>query len=169
MNRYKATRGDISEEIEAANLSAARRKFLVKNPGLDPELEVIGELPAPVKRRYRVTWGELTAEVLAVHEDDAWSQFCGSNTDTQLYKFPNLHPRIIECLDGEGNAEYGDAGTKKAKADTKSPVEDSNAHDAADSISRMHSVDKLNEIIAADKRATVVAAAKNRLSELGGN
>lgn len=156
MNKYKVTSGDVTRVVEAANEAAARRKFS-DVPTTVTVVELLGE---PEKCRYRVTWGDETREVEALNETDAWTQFVGENTDSEAYKRPATHHKIIEKLDDEKPKSH------KPVEGKVSPVVNESAELAIDNISRMRSREHLQEIIAYDTRSTVAAAAKKRLAEL---
>jgi hypothetical protein len=72
---------------------------------------------------------------------------------------------------GNGINEYNDQAAKKGvkpeEAGEDSPVSDTNADEAITTIGNMRSKDKVQHVIDNDKRATVVAAAKRRLAQLG--
>lgn len=173
MNKYKVTLGKVTREYEAPNPTAARLQFSREEELADvPEVTLVEEGVEPVKRRYKVTWGIESREVVAVHKDDAWSQFVGGREDTEMYKHPNAHQRIIEDLGPV--EEEGAKKKKKAKANlldpdapvVLSPVIDQTVELAKDNISRMRSVEHLQQIVASDPRKTVVEAAEKRLTEL---
>jgi hypothetical protein len=168
MNTYKLTRDGVTKEIEATDERSAWRAF----DAPEQSVEVIdGGMGEPKKKRFKVTWGDIVKEVIAVHNDDAWSQFVGDSTDSMEYKYPNLHTRIIEELgpadDSEESEEIAD-DESAPEEDAVSPVANLNADEAKDTISRMHSRNKLQEIAATDKRVTVSEAAQKRLTEIGG-
>jgi hypothetical protein len=171
---FKVTQGDESRDIQAANKREALRRFENDDQRVEAELvtgdeRIPGLLPSgtsePSKRRYKVTWGEIVREVVAVHKDDAWSQFVGGKTDTQEWKFPNLYERVIEDL---GPADDGGKTEPADVESDESPVEGDSVADAKDKILRMRSVEKLQEIAANDHRVSVRDAASKRLQELTG-
>lgn len=168
MNKYRVTRGDVSRDIEAANEAEARRKF--DAPEITTNVEVIeGNLAPPPKNLYRVTWGPDVREVVAVHEDDAWSQFVGGDEDSIAYKYPQTYQRVVENLGPVETDQPESQPTDEAAADQTSPVASMDAAEAKDHISRMRSQEQLRAIAASEKRATVAKAAETRLAELGGN
>jgi hypothetical protein len=171
---YQVSRGDQTRQIQASNKREALRRFEHDDQRVEAELvkgdeTVPGLIPAsgntaPEKRRYRVTWGDDSREVVAVHKDDAWSQFIGNQENHLAYKFPKLYERIVEDL---GPADDGGVQAAQQGGET-SPVEEEGAAEAKDEISRMRSADKLKAIAANDHRATVRKAAEDRLKEING-
>jgi hypothetical protein len=83
-------------------------------------------------------------------------------------------------LAGHARPEHDDAATVQARlagatggtpaggtgTEEESPVSDSNADEAVETVGRMRSQDRLRHIAETDKRASVKAAAQKRLSEL---
>lgn len=102
---------------------------------------------------YQVAWGDETKVVTAETENDAWAKFAESSE--LATRHPKLHEREIVELEDVVLAEP-----------VASPVANLTADEAKDHISRMRSVEKLEEIIASDSRVTVVEAAHKRLAEL---
>lgn len=177
MLKFKVTRGKTVQDVEAANEREALRRFQADNPinpleptAAPPTAKLVEDLGEPLKKRYLVKWGEVEREVVAVHEDDAWSQFVGNKTDADEWRHPNLHKRIITEL---GPAEEADKPAAKREADADetgvSPVADLSADDARDHIGRMRSPELLQDVIDYDQRVTVQNAATKRLEEIGGS
>ncbi len=110
-------------------------------------------------KTFCVTWGEEKACVYAEDANEAWALFVKGNE--VCTKHPNLYPRTIKEVTEQPVAASSDVAV--------SPVADMKVDEAKDHIGRMRSPEKLQEIIDADKRSSVVDAARNRLTELGGS
>lgn len=74
---------------------------------------------------------------------------------------------LVALLDPASKAaKAADDETEDTEAADESPVSADNASDAIDHIGRMRSVERLQEIIDTEPRATVKKAAQDRLDEL---